>query len=168
MNSCYNEYSPATSIGQGVFGSASWGRYRSESGDEPVADGQRHRFRAAGHAQLGEDVADVRFDSGRADDQLLGDLGVVQTFDHQRQSSALALRQVVDLAPAAGLRCGPTPGRPLAMRWLNRRAPRSAEPPWLKPLPVEFGDKLICPACHLPRLHTGQYPGHRCRVLDYF
>ena len=64
-------------------------------GDEPVAYGQRHGFRAAGDAQFGEDVADVGFDGRRADDQPLGDLGVVQTFDHQRQYGTLALRQVV-------------------------------------------------------------------------
>lgn len=63
--------------------------------DEVVAYSQRRGFRAARDVQLTEDVADMRFDGGWADDEFFGDLGVVQTFDHQSQHSALTLCQVV-------------------------------------------------------------------------
>ena len=63
--------------------------------NEVVADGQGYSFRAAGHVQLAEDVADVGFDGRRADAQFLGDFGVIQPFNHQGQYSPLTLRQVV-------------------------------------------------------------------------
>lgn len=63
--------------------------------DDVVAYSQRRGFRAARDVQLAEDVADMRFDGGWADDEFFSDLGVVQTFDHQGQHGTLALRQVV-------------------------------------------------------------------------
>ena len=63
--------------------------------DDVVAYSQRRGFRAARDVQLAEDVADMRFDGRRADYELFGDLGVIQTFNHQGQHGALALRQVV-------------------------------------------------------------------------
>jgi len=64
------------------------------------------------------------FDGGRADDQPLGDLGVVQAFDQQRQNGALALRQVVARAGGWLARRGSTPVRPRETVWCGRRAPR--------------------------------------------
>lgn len=62
MNPSYNKPPPATSISRGVFVSPNWGRYRGGNrgcrlGDELAAHGQRRGPRAAGDAQLGEDVA---------------------------------------------------------------------------------------------------------------
>jgi hypothetical protein len=42
-----------------------------------VLEGDYHGFGAAGGLELGEDVADVKFDGGTADDQSAGDLVVV-------------------------------------------------------------------------------------------
>jgi len=81
--------------------------------DEVLAHSQRGGFCATGDIQLAEDVADVGFDRRRADDQLCGDLGVVQTFDHQGQHLALALRQVV----AGRWRLGGAVDHGLDYRW---------------------------------------------------
>ena len=66
------------------------------SSEQPVAQRQGDSFRAAGDAQLGQDVADVRFDGGGPDGQPCGDLGVVQPLDHQGQHDPLAPGQVED------------------------------------------------------------------------
>ncbi len=55
---------------------------------------QGHGFSAAGDPQLGENVADMRFDRGRAEDQPPGDLGMVQALDHQGENFTLVLGQV--------------------------------------------------------------------------
>jgi hypothetical protein len=60
-----------------------------------VAHSYRDSLGAAGDIQLAKNVTDVGFDSGRADDQLFGDFGIVYTFNHQSQHGALALCQVV-------------------------------------------------------------------------
>lgn len=62
--------------------------------DDAVLQSQGHGFGAAGHPQFGQDVADVGFDGGGAEDQPPGDLGIVQALDHQGKNFTLALGQV--------------------------------------------------------------------------
>ena len=66
VHSSYNKSPPATSTGRGISCSPTWGRFRGANngcrlGDDLVAQGQRRGFRAGSDAQLGKDVADVRF-----------------------------------------------------------------------------------------------------------
>lgn len=63
------------------------------SRDDAALQSQGHGFGAAGHSQFGQDVTDVGFDSGWADDQPPCDLGIVQPLDHQVKNFTLALGQ---------------------------------------------------------------------------
>ena len=60
-----------------------------------MAHRQRGGFGAAGHAKLREDVANVRFDSGGPDAQLLGDLCVIQPLNEQGQHGPFTLGQIM-------------------------------------------------------------------------
>ena len=59
--------------------------------NELVANRIGDRFHAAGNLQFGEDIANMKFNSGTADDQAFGDLAVVEALNHQHQYFALAL-----------------------------------------------------------------------------
>lgn len=50
-----------------------------------VAHSQRDDFGATGHPKFGQNVADMGFDGGGADKQLLGYLGIIKPFDQQRE-----------------------------------------------------------------------------------
>jgi hypothetical protein len=65
--SYYTELSPDTSIGWGVSASITWGRQEGESANDVAAQRQRHGLGAAGNSQLGQDIADMRFDRGWTD-----------------------------------------------------------------------------------------------------
>lgn len=64
------------------------------SRDDAALQNQGHGFGAAGHPQFGQDVADVGFDGGGADDQTPGDLSIVQALDYQGENFTLAFGQV--------------------------------------------------------------------------
>ena len=56
-----------------------------------MAQGQGHRLCPAASAQFFQDVTDVGFGSGTADDEPLGDFGIVQPFHQQGQHFHFAL-----------------------------------------------------------------------------
>jgi hypothetical protein len=53
-----------------------------------------HGCGAAGKTQFEQDIVDVHFDGGWAVNQFSGNLGIVQSIDHQGQDFPLALCQI--------------------------------------------------------------------------
>src|SRR3954470_19764614 len=66
-----------------------------KSTDEALLDGHGDGLGAALGAEFAEDAADVELDRRATDYQALGDLGVAQALDHQRQHFALAGAEIM-------------------------------------------------------------------------
>ena len=62
------------------------------SGNQAVTQGQGYGLGAAGDTEFGKDIADMGFYSRWTDGQFPGNLGIVQSFNHQGQHFKLALR----------------------------------------------------------------------------
>src|ERR1700730_2353441 len=65
------------------------------SSDEMVLNGERYGLGATLHAEFGQDATHVELDSRAADDESLGDLGVVQPLHYEGQDFALAWAEIV-------------------------------------------------------------------------
>ena len=76
----------------------SCGRLRGTGHDQPGFVGEGHELGAVARGELGQRSAHVRLRRGRADDELLGDLGVAHSGGDERHHLGLSGRQLGQLA----------------------------------------------------------------------
>src|SRR5438270_12833924 len=94
----WHQHAPAHGLAHQTTGELfTWpnGQAANESAHQALLDGHGNGLGAALGAEFAEDAADVELDRRATDYQALGDLGVAQALDHQRQHLALAGAEVM-------------------------------------------------------------------------